>query len=99
MVNAVFCWAMKQPRCPKDSLCTLCNKPTRNTNFIVQTCKSHPSRGMHIICLLDAVANPCPLCHGILYNLSEASKYAYCKHNINKNQCVSITHINGERRI
>lgn len=35
IVNAVFCWAMKQPHCPKDSLCTLCNKPARNTNVIV----------------------------------------------------------------
>lgn len=54
---------------------------------------------MHVTCLLDAIVNPCPLCHGILYNLSEASKYAYCKHNINKNQCMSIAHIDGERRI
>ena len=35
IVNAAFCWAMKQPRCPEDSLCVKCHKKSRNTNFIV----------------------------------------------------------------
>lgn len=54
---------------------------------------------MHVLCAVDNVMNPCPICKRMIFKLNTISKYVGKTTKTDDGDEFYISHINGERRV
>lgn len=54
---------------------------------------------MHVLCAVDHIMNPCPICHRMIFKLDTVAKYVGATSKTNNGDEFYISHINGERRV